>query len=73
MIARSDLEAKSTLTDCYQTKVPVSEKFLTFLAADIESNPQRLLAMNPTLQGRLRQLVGGIDVDLDQLLQDYDE
>jgi len=52
---------------------PALGKFLNFLAADIEAHPQRLKAMDPTLQARLQQLVGSIDIDLDQPLQDDDE
>jgi antitoxin PrlF len=52
---------------------PALGSFLTFLANDIQANPQRLKAATPELASRIQSLVGGIDVDLDALLDDEDE
>ncbi|MBV1790128.1 type II toxin-antitoxin system PrlF family antitoxin [Marinobacterium sp. D7] len=52
---------------------PVLGSFLTFLANDIQANPQRLKAATPELASRIQSLVGGIEVDLDAPLDDEDE
>ena len=39
--------------------------FLTFLANDIQQNPQRLKAVTPELISRIQDLVGNIDIDID--------
>jgi antitoxin PrlF len=45
-------------------------KFLTFLAADIDSHPDRIRVMSATQRARLRSLTRGIEVDLNQPLLD---
>ena len=52
---------------------PVLGSFLTFLANDIQANPQPLKAASPELVARIQSLVGAIDVDLDAPLADEDE
>lgn len=52
---------------------PALGSFLTFLANDIQDNPQRLQAATPELASRIQSLVGDIDVDLDASLDDEDE
>ncbi|TCK07190.1 type II toxin-antitoxin system PrlF family antitoxin [Marinobacterium mangrovicola] len=52
---------------------PALGSFLTFLAKDIQSNPQRLQSATPELLSRIQTLVGDIDVDLDAPLDDEDE
>ena len=52
---------------------PALDSFLTFLANDIEQNPQRLKAVTPALVSRIQELVGDIDIDLDAPLDDADE
>ena len=52
---------------------PALDSFLTFLANDIEQNPQRLKAVTPELVSRIQELVGDIDIDLDAPLDDADE
>ena len=52
---------------------PVLGQFLTFLARDIASHPERLRAVDAGLVQRLQSLVGGIEVDLDAALTADDE
>lgn len=52
---------------------PVLGQFLSFLAHDIASHPDRLQAMDACLVQRLRSLTGGIDVDLNGSLSADDE
>ena len=52
---------------------PVLGSFLTFLANDIQNNPQRLQAATPELASRIHTLVGDLDVDMDAPLDDEDE
>lgn len=52
---------------------PVLGSFLTFLANDIQNNPQRLQAATPELASRIQNLVSDMDVDLDAALDDEDE
>lgn len=52
---------------------PALGKFLAFLAADLETHPERIKPMDTRLQERLQRLTGGIDVDLEHPLQDDDE
>ena len=52
---------------------PVLGSFLSFLANDIQANPQQLKAATPELVSRIQYLVGGIEVDLDAPLDDGDE
>jgi len=43
-------------------------QFLTFLALDIASHPERLQAVDASLVQHLQSLVGGIQVDLNAAL-----
>ena len=52
---------------------PALDSFLTFLANDIERNPQRLKAVTPELVSRIQELVGDIDIDLEAPLDDAGE
>ena len=52
---------------------PVIDAFLSFLANDMEKNPERLEAVSFELINRIDSLVGHIDVDLDAPLTDEDE
>ncbi len=47
---------------------PVLGQFLTFLAGDIASHPERLQAIDAGLVQRIRSLVGDVEVDLDAAL-----
>ncbi len=52
---------------------PALGSFLTFLANDIQKNPQHLKAVTPELVSRIQNLVGDLDVNLDAPLDDEDE
>ena len=52
---------------------PVLEKFLNFLARDMENNPQHLKAISSDLVSLVQSLVSEIDVDFDAPLSDEDE
>lgn len=52
---------------------PVLGQFLSFLAQDIASHPERLRAVDADLAQRIQSLVGGIEVDLDASLSEDDE
>ena len=52
---------------------PVLGSFLSFLARDIASHPERLQAMDAGFVQRLQSLTSGIEVDLDAALSADDE
>lgn len=52
---------------------PLIEKFLDFLARDMEENPGRLQVINVELLDRIQRLVGDVDLDLDEMLMDEDD
>ena len=52
---------------------PVLNQFLDFLAQDIAANPERLQAIDDSVEHRLKSLVGNIDVDLNAPLSENDE
>jgi antitoxin PrlF len=52
---------------------PILEKFLNFLAQDIEKNPQQLQVISGDLVSRIQSLVADVDIDLDAPLLDEDE
>jgi len=52
---------------------PVLDKFLHFLAHDIESHPARVGGLDAGLAKRIRALVKGVKVDLDAELSSADE
>jgi antitoxin PrlF len=52
---------------------PVLGQFLSFLARDIASHPERLQAMDAGFAQRLQWLAGGVEVDLDAALSADDE
>jgi antitoxin PrlF len=52
---------------------PVLEKFLTFLAADMEENPQHLQAIDSDLVFRAKSLVVDVDFDLNAPLLEGNE
>lgn len=52
---------------------PVLGQFLSFLAQDIASHPERLQSVDAALVQRLQSLVGGVEVDLDAPLSADDE
>lgn len=52
---------------------PVLEKFLSFLARDLENNPQHLTTINSDLVNRVQSLVGDVAIDLNASLPEEDE
>jgi len=52
---------------------PALDGFLTFLANDIQTHPQRLTATTPELVSRIQNLIGKVDIDIDAPLSDEDE
>lgn len=52
---------------------PAISSFLSFLANDIQRNPQHLKSVTPELVSHIQNLVGSIDVDLDESLDDEDD
>ena len=52
---------------------PVVEKFLAFLARDMETHPARIRGVNPALVRRARALVKGVKTDLEAALLPTDE
>jgi antitoxin PrlF len=52
---------------------PILEKFLDFLAQDIEQHPQHLTAIGSNLVSRAQALVSTVEIDLDVPLLDEDE
>lgn len=52
---------------------PVIRNFLSFLARDMATNPERLNAVDAGFVQRIQSLVGGTDVDLDAPLSADDE
>jgi antitoxin PrlF len=52
---------------------PVLGQFLSFLARDIASHPEKIRAVDAGLAQRIQSLVGGIEVDLNAALSEDDE
>jgi antitoxin PrlF len=52
---------------------PILDKFLNFLAEDVEKNPQHLTAISPDFVNRVQSLVADVEVDLNVPLLDEDE
>lgn len=62
-----------TRADVAETNDPALDVFLSFLARDISTRPERLQAIDPAFVQRMQSLVEGIDVDLDTPLSADDE
>jgi antitoxin PrlF len=56
-----------------ETNDPALDVFLSFLARDIATRPERLQAIDPAFVQRMQSLVEGIDADLDTPLSADDE
>ena len=52
---------------------PVLDKFLNFIAKDIEQNPQHIQPVTSETLKRVRSLVEDVEIDLDAPLSDEDE
>ncbi len=64
------MHVESTLMDTCQTTVDelALDKFLTFLEQDMTTHAQQLQVLDATLIQRVNDLVGDVQVDLDQPL-----
>jgi antitoxin PrlF len=62
-----------TRTTPFQDSDPVLAGFLGFLASDMAAHPERVQALDAGLVGRIRALVGDMEVDLDAPLSADDE
>ncbi|MDB5554773.1 MAG: regulator [Rhizobium sp.] len=49
---------------------PVIAKFLEFLERDIAQNPQNLVPFTQEMMDEIDELIGDVDVDLDEPLED---
>lgn len=56
-----------------ETGDPALGGFLDLIETDIAANPQNIKAVDAAMHGRLKALVGDVDVDLDQPLSPDDE
>ncbi len=70
---RASGEVVLTRAEASEGDDPVLGEFLTFLARDMASHPERLRAVDAGLAQRLQSLVGAIEVDLDAALSADDE
>lgn len=52
---------------------PILEKFLHFLAEDMEKNPGNIKGINSDLVNHIQSLVSEVELDLDAPLSDEDE
>jgi antitoxin PrlF len=52
---------------------PILDRFLVFLAQDMEKNPQHLQALDSVWVSRVQALVADVDLDLDAPLAEEDE
>lgn len=52
---------------------PALGAFLDFVEADVKAHPERLRAFDGALHDRLKTLVDGVDIDLDEPLSPDDE
>jgi antitoxin PrlF len=53
--------------------IPVLEKFLNFIATDIQNNPQHVRAICSDLFNRVQHLVADVEFDINAPLSDEDE
>ena len=67
-----DLEVESTPTEVSEVD-PVVRLFLSFLAREMTSHPQRMEAIDASLIQQIHALVGPIEIDLDKALSSEDE
>ncbi|MDI3292495.1 MULTISPECIES: type II toxin-antitoxin system PrlF family antitoxin [Janthinobacterium] len=70
---RPNGEVVMTRADASAGNDPVLGQFLGFLARDLASHPERLMAVDAALVQRLRALVGDVEVELDVALPADDE
>lgn len=70
---RPNGEVVMTRADASAGNDPVLGQFLGFLARDLASHPERLMAVDAALVQRLRARVGDVEVELDVALPADDE
>ena len=70
---RPNGEVVRTRADASAGNDPVLGQFLGFLARDLASHPERLMAVDAAFVQRLRSLVGDVEVELDVALSADDE
>ena len=70
---RPNGEVVMTRADASAGDDPVLGQFQGFLARDLASHPERLMAVDAALVQRLRSLVGDVEVELDVALPADDE
>lgn len=66
-------EVVLTRAEASEDNDPVLSQFLSFLARDIASHPERMQAVDAGFVQRLKSLASGIEVDLDATLSADDE
>lgn len=70
---RPDGDVVMSRVDVSEEEDPVMGQFLSFLARDIASHPERLASIDAGLARRIESLVGGVKIDLDAPLSEDDE
>lgn len=70
---RPDGAVVLTRADVVEAQDPVMAQFLSFLASDMGSHPERLQAIDSGLAQRIQSLVGKVDVNLNAALSADDE
>lgn len=70
---RADGDVVLTRAAVAEAEDPVMGQFLEFLARDISSHPERLVAVDIGLVQRIQTLVGNVKIDLDAPLSAGDE
>jgi len=64
-VVRPDGAVLLTRAEAPDESDPVVDKFLAFLAHDMEMHPDRIRGVSPKLVRRARSLVKGVKIDLD--------
>lgn len=62
-----------TRAEVAEANDPALDVFLSFLARDIATHPERLQIIDPAFVQRMHSLVEDVEVDLDSPLSDEDE
>jgi antitoxin PrlF len=70
---RPDGDVVMSRVDVIEGDDPVMGQFLSFLARDFASHPERLASIDAGLAGRIQSLVNGVKIDLEAPLSEDDE
>ena len=70
---RPDGDVVMSRVDVIEAEDPVMGQFLSFLARDFVSHPERLMFIDAGLAGRIQSLVSGVNIDLEAPLSEDDE